>query len=69
VSTGGLFSGFGRKIVKWVGLNGFLNSKEEEESGGYHQKPSIYQHFSVFFWTEPWSGIRKNYICRGFAKI
>jgi hypothetical protein len=35
---------------------------------GYHQKPSIYQHFSDFLWADSWTALRKNYICIEFGE-
>lgn len=62
-SGGGLFRGFGRKIEKEGRMGCFFGRIGGDSNDGYHQKPSIYQHFSDFFLLVSCAGKRKNYIC------
>ena len=62
-SVDGLFRGFGRKMRKLNGKEGFSPRNEGVFKGGYHQKPSIYQHFSDFFFVISWTAFFKIYIC------
>ena len=67
VNGDGLFRGFGRKIEKEGRMGCFFGRIGGDSNDGYHQKPSIYQHFSDFFWAVSCEGRRKNYICIEFG--